>query len=156
MNKSKMKKKWKKKKKKNTERRVYVWNKRSSCEILLALFICVYVCTCMLVFLSLPAYTRLECAFTQLTSLPLLVFLFSRPSSFTPPRFPSLFAGPRRSFCFASSRIGPRIVSRVEYRVSSSSLRAPQTGTHRVAEESLRMALYFHDSFIVPSICHIF
>lgn len=92
--------------------RVYVWNKRSF--TVRARFFLVHMCsrTYMLLFLSLPPYTRLECAFTQLTSLPLLVFLFSRPSSFAPPRFPSLFAGSRRSFCFSSSRIGPRIVSR--------------------------------------------
>lgn len=97
---------------KDSERGVYVWNKRSF--TVRARFFLVHMCsrTYMLLFLSLPPYTRLECAFTQLTSLPLLVFLFSRPSSFAPPRFPSLFAGSRRSFCFSSSRIGPRIVSR--------------------------------------------
>lgn len=97
---------------KDSERGVYVWNKRSF--TVRARFFLVHMCsrTYMFLFLSLPPYTRLECAFTQLTSLPLLVFLFSRPSSFAPPRFPSLFAGSRRSFCFSSSRIGPRIVSR--------------------------------------------
>lgn len=97
---------------KRFEERVYVWNKRSF--TVRARFFLVHMCSRMytLLFLSLPPYTWLECAFTQLTSLPLLVFLFSRPSSFAPPRFPSLFAGSRRSFCFSSSRIGPRIVSR--------------------------------------------
>lgn len=112
--------------------RVYVWNKRSF--TVRARFFLVHMCSrmYMLLFLSLLPYTRLECAFTQLTSLPLLVFLFSRPSSFAPPRFPSLFVSALAVHSALRVEL-VRVSSRVEYRVSSSSLCATERGTHRAS-----------------------
>lgn len=139
----------KKQQKIRRERRVYVWNKRSF--TVRARFFLVHMCSHVCICCSSSPFPHTYDSSVRSLNSQVSLFLFSSFPDPLPSRhlvFP-LFSS-ALAVHSASLRVeSVRVSSRVEYRVSSSSLCATERGTHRASRgKILRITCTFEPQFI--------